>query len=158
MDTATAIAINNLFEETLLPLGICVGLPVCIVWLCIKSKINETNRRAEIIKLAIENNTQGDMNDLIAQLNTKSKKGSLKYKLLTRLQIGAVSTAFGFGLLVFALWQDFSGGMNPVELRNYYLWSIIALLAGTAIIILFFISKNMLKQELEAENQSAQKN
>ena len=35
------------------PLGICVALPVLIVWLVVRARQNETNRRAEILLKAI---------------------------------------------------------------------------------------------------------
>lgn len=155
MDTATAI--TELFNETILPLGICVGLPIGIVWLSIKKKINETNKQAEIVKLAIENNTQVDMSKLIPELNEKRQPKGLKYRLLTRLQLGGVSAAIGLGLLIFALWQDFCGGMDSGELKYYYLWSLITLFVGLVVIIIFFVSKNLLKEEMEAECKSAQK-
>lgn len=142
-------ALETLFEA-LIPICICAVLPVLIVWLYMRNKSNETNRRAEIMKLAIENNTQQtDLNGLLSSLNKKEK--GVKERLLNRLQLGAMSTALGLALLGAAIWQDYQGGTGTEDLQNMYLGGAIFLLVGIAVIITFFISKKMLKQEMEAE-------
>lgn len=142
-------ALETLFDA-LVPIGICVVLPVLVVWLIVRNKSNETNRRAEIMKLAIENNTQQtDLSGLLSSLNKKEK--GVKERLLNRLQLGTMSTALGLALLGAAIWRDYQGGIDPEGLQNLYLGGAIFLLVGIAVIITFFISKKMLKQEMEAE-------
>lgn len=142
-------ALETLFGA-LIPIGICVVLPVLVVWLIVRNKLNETNRRAEIMKLAIENNTQQtDLSGLLSSLNKKEK--GVKERLLNRLQLGAMSTALGLALLGAAIWRDYQGGADPEDMQNLYLGGAIFLLVGIAVIITFFISKKMLKQEMEAE-------
>lgn len=155
MDTATAI--TSFFEDTILPLGIIVGLPVSIVWIFFKQEMNKTNKRAELIKLAIEHNTQADLSALITQINDNAKTGSLKNRLLVRLQWGAILTALGLGGLIFALWQDFCNGYDTEELSTVYFGSLTSFFVGIFIIIVFFVSKKMLKDELEAESKAARK-
>ena len=41
-------------EGILIPLGVCVVLPVLVVWLVMRKKTNETNRRTEVMLAAIE--------------------------------------------------------------------------------------------------------
>ena len=41
-------------DKLLIPLGICVVLPVMIVWLVNRTRQNETNRKTEIMLKAIE--------------------------------------------------------------------------------------------------------
>ena len=48
-------------EEVLIPIGICVVLPIIIVWLNMRRKTNETNRRTEVLLAAIEKNPDLDM-------------------------------------------------------------------------------------------------
>ena len=149
-------ALDSLFEA-LIPISICAVLPVLIVWLYMRNKTNETNRRAEIMKLAIENNTQQtDLSGLLSSLNKKEK--GVKERLLNRLQLGAMSTALGLALLGAAIWQDYQGGAGPESLQDMYLAGAIFLLVGIAVIITFFISKKMLKQEMEAEAEEKANN
>lgn len=149
-------ALETLFQA-LIPISICAVLPVLIVWLYMRNKTNETNRRAEIMKLAIENNTQQtDLSGLLSSLNKKEK--GVKERLLNRLQLGAMSTALGLALLGAAIWQDYQGGAGPESLQDMYLAGAIFLLVGIAVIITFFISKKMLKQEMEAEAEEKANN
>ena len=112
-------ALETLFQA-LIPISICAVLPVLIVWLYMRNKTNETNRRAEIMKLAIENNTQQtDLSGLLSSLNKKEK--GVKERLLNRLQLGAMSTALGLALLGAAIWQDYQGGAGPESLQDMYL-------------------------------------
>ncbi len=144
--------LTELVVAGLFPIGCSVVMPIVIVWLVMKRKANETNKRAELVKFAIEHNTQVDVANLIEQLSG-SKAKNLKERLLTRLQWGCISTASGLAILVYSLWMDYKGGMATDDLSYYYLASGIALLIGIALIILFFISKKMLKQEIEAETK-----
>ena len=48
-------------EDFLVPIFICVVLPVAIVWLVARTKQNETNRKAEIMLKAIEAGTPVDL-------------------------------------------------------------------------------------------------
>lgn len=153
------LALETLFEA-LIPISICAILPIIIVWLYLKNKSNETNRRAEIMKLAIENNTQQtDLSGLLNSLNSKQK--GVKERLLTRLMWGGISTAIGLGILAATYWTD---NQNRVAYGHYapsqeeYFAGGIFLLVGIAIIITFFISKHMLKQEIEAEEKANGKN
>ena len=43
-------------EAILIPLGVCVALPVLIVWLVYRSRTNKDNRRAEVLIEAIKAN------------------------------------------------------------------------------------------------------
>ena len=48
--------------DILLPIGVCVVLPVTIVWLIMRTRQNETNRKAEIMLKAIEAGVAVDPN------------------------------------------------------------------------------------------------
>ena len=43
-----------MMEDIILPLFMCVVMPVTIVWLVMRTKQNETNKMAEIMLKAIE--------------------------------------------------------------------------------------------------------
>ena len=49
-------------DKLLIPLGICVVLPVMIVWLVNRTRQNETNRKTEIMLKAIEAGATIDAN------------------------------------------------------------------------------------------------
>ena len=48
------------FFDALIPISICVVLPILIVWLIGRVKQNETNRKAEIMLKALDNGAKID--------------------------------------------------------------------------------------------------
>lgn len=154
---STAEMFVTIFEDTLLPISICVGLPVTIIWIYIQGRMNETNRRSELIKLAIENNSQIDIAKLVEQLNGKPQVKNMKYRLLRLLQIGCVLTGLGSAIMAYIMWMVFYAGMpgnwaDDLQLIGYGL-----LFIGISLIIAFYVSKKVMKRELEAEAEAAEK-
>ena len=56
-----------------------VALPVLIVWLNNRKRINETNQRTQIVLAAIEKNAETDVEDLLKKMAPQKKL--LKEKL-----------------------------------------------------------------------------
>ena len=68
------------YTSIIISLGICVVLPVLIVWLIMRKQTNDTNKRTEIILAALEKNPNLQIEEFIKQLNPPKK--SLKKELL----------------------------------------------------------------------------
>ncbi len=138
--------------SVLVPIGICVVLPVLIVWLTQRGKAHETNKRTEIVLAAINANKNIDVEDFLKKL--EPPKSSVKERLLKKLNSGLVCLAVGLGLTGFALYQDYAeeGGSN---LELFYLGGALMTLIGIALLITYFYSKRMLAKELEAEGNAA---
>ena len=139
-------------EETIIPIGICVILPIIIVWLIMRRKTNETNRRTEVLLAAIEKNPDMDMEDFIKKMNPKTK--TTKERLMNRLLWGLVFIAIGASTLLSALYQDYQGGAG-LDYFPIYSGSGCLLLIGISFVAVFFISKRMLAKEIEAEEEKA---
>ena len=135
-------------EETIVPIGICVILPIIIVWLIMRRKTNETNKRTEVLLAVIEKNPDLDMEDLIRKMNPKSK--TTKERLMSRLLWGLVFIAIGTSTLLSALYQDYQGGAS-VDYFAIYSGCGCVLLIGISFVAVFFISKRMLAKEIEIE-------
>ena len=144
--------IIDLAEETIVPIGICVILPIIIVWLIMRRKTNETNRRTEVLLAAIEKNPDMDMEDFIRKMNPKTK--TTKERLMNRLLWGLVFIAIGTSLLLSVLYQDYQGGA-ALDYFPIYSGSGCLLLIGISFVAVFFISKRMLAKEIEAEEKKA---
>ena len=146
--------IAEMFEElcqVMIPIGICVILPISIVMLYLRARKHETNKRTEILLAAIEKNAEIDVDDFLAKLAPPKK--SVKEMLITKLLWGSIVTAVGAGWLGITIYMDYFGGMSTSSLREFYLMSSILLLIGVAILIVFFVSKRMLAKELQAETE-----
>ena len=146
----------RIFENAILPIAICVGLPISVVWLYLRSRINETNHRSELIKLAIENNSQVDIAKLVEQLNGKQQARYLKFRLLRLLQAGCVLTGLGLGLMAYIMWMVFYAGLPGTYADDLQTIMYILLFVGISLIIAFVVSKKVMKRELEAEAEAAE--
>mgnify|MGYP003466999191 CR=1 FL=1 len=131
----------------------CVFLPIISimsVWLVMRNKANETNKRTEVLLAAIEKNSDLDIEDLIRKMNPKPK--ATKERLMSRLLWGLVFIAIGTSLLLSDIYVYIAGGViGPVDLFT----SGCLLLIGISFVAVFFISKRMLAKEIEAEEKKA---
>lgn len=145
------------FIEALIPIAICVVLPVLIVWLIGRVKQNETNRKAEIMLKALDNGAQIDADFFKSQRGSKLCCGNetIKESLLKRLTGACVTSLLGVAFLV--------GG---ILICNATSWSIedgpmcllapiggILLAIGIALFIVYFVGKRMLAKEIAAEEK-----
>lgn len=131
----------------------CVFLPIISimsVWLVMRNKANETNKRTEVLLAAIEKNSDLDIEDLIRKMNPKPQ--ATKERLMSRLLWGLVFIAIGTSLLLSDIYVYIAGGViGPVDLFT----SGCLLLIGISFVAVFFISKRMLAKEIEAEEKKA---
>ena len=135
----------------LIPLGCGCVLPIVVIWLGIRQKMNETNQRTQIVLAAIEKNPEMDIEELMKKISPKKKL--LKEKLLSNLLWGSVIALFGISILVYALLIDYRGGMDPDDLIRIYFTGGILLAIGIAFLAHYHISKKMLAKEIEAEER-----
>ena len=75
-------------DDILVPLGICVALPVMVVWLVMRHRTNETNRRTEIVLAAINKNSDVDVEEFLKKLNPPRK--SVKEKLMLKMMFASI--------------------------------------------------------------------
>ena len=87
--------------ELLVPIGVCVALPISIVYLILKRKIISENNKKEIILAALEKNADVNIEELVKKTSAPDKL--LKEKLLRKLQWGLMAVVLGIGLLLYWL-------------------------------------------------------
>ncbi|MBR5482160.1 MAG: hypothetical protein IKU85_10780 [Bacteroidaceae bacterium] len=141
----------DFLEEIIIPLSMCVAMPVMIVWIIFRKKTNDTNRRTEILLAAIEKNPDIDMEEFIRKMNPHNL--TIKEKLLRRLLYGSILSTIGICFMGTALWMDYKGGMSTNDLMGLYLCGSFFFFVGLSIIAVFFISKRMLAKEIEVEEK-----
>ena len=141
----------NDFFNLLIPLGCGCVLPIVVIWLGIRQKMNETNQRTKIVLAAIEKNPDMDIEELMKKISPKKKL--LKEKLLSKLLWGSVIALLGISILVYGLLIDYRGGMDPDDLIRIYFTGGILLAIGIAFLAHYHISKKMLAKEIEAEEK-----
>lgn len=148
-------ALSDLIDN-LIPIGICVVLPVLIVWLVMRKKTNDTNKRTEIALAALEKNSEIDVEAFFKQMNPQQKL--LKEKLLKKLLIGVMFTVLGIALLCFIIYMENKfPSLDEESLVIFYTASIVGLSVGFAYMINFFIGRRMLEKEIEIESKEKEK-
>jgi hypothetical protein len=135
----------------LVPIACGCVLPIMVVWLDIRKKMNETNQRTQIVLAAIEKNPDMDIEELIKKISPK--KRLLKEKLLSKLLWGSIITFLGVALIGFCIVQAFVGGMPTYALQQFSLIGAVLSGIGIAILVNYNIGRRMLAKEMEAEEQ-----
>ncbi|MBO4264011.1 MAG: hypothetical protein J5871_04965 [Bacteroidales bacterium] len=139
------------FTEALVPICICVVLPVLIVWLVGRVKQNETNRKAEIMLKALDNGAKIDADFF------RSQRGghTIKERLLNRLTRACVTGLMGVALISAAIFlqhlPDWTDNIEGVVF--FYLLGGTLIAVGISLFIVYFSGKKMLSKEMEAEEK-----
>lgn len=138
-----------------MPLGICVVLPVMIVWLVMRTRQNETNRKTEIMLKAIESGVTVNA-DLFKQ---RHETMTIKERLLKRLSSASVVSLIGVAILVICICMVPKNGNTMhsdaiAVLTVFMIVGGILLAIGLALFIVFFAGRKMLAKEMEAEVKS----
>ena len=138
--------------DILIPLGICVVLPVMIVWLVTRSRQNETNKKTEVMLKAIEAGAPIDAN--LFQDSVRKRK-SVKERLLNRLMMACIASLTGIFVITVGLVKWFVyGNVDGHQILSGILAGGIILAVGLALFIVFFVGRKMLATEMEAEGKS----
>ncbi len=138
-------------EEILVPIAICVVLPVMIVWLVTRARENETNRKTEIMLKAIESGATIDPNLLENQGHI-----TVKERLLKRLTGACVTSLLGVACIILNLvqWAKWGETLSRSTLSMTLAMGCILLAIGVALFIVYFVGRKMLSKEIEAEENS----
>lgn len=135
----------------LIPLGCGCVLPILVVWFAIRSRMNETNKRTEIVLAAIEKNPEMDIEELLKKISPKKKL--LKEKLLTKLLWGSLSTMLGLGLIGFGVYLGYTRTGGSDDPLTSICFGLTLLAIGIAFLINYYVGKKMLANEMEAEEK-----
>lgn len=141
-------------SNLLTPIGICVVLPVMVVWLVMRVKQNETNRKTEIMLKAIESGASIDVDFFKAQ---QMEAKTIKERLLKRLTGACVLSLLGVIMLVLGIYFASETVAVIVGKRVSPLILMVGgvlLAVGLALFAVFFVGKKMLAKEIEAEEKA----
>lgn len=136
--------------EVIVPIFICVVLPVMIVWLITRAKQNETNKRTEVMLKAIECGATVDDIDYF-KMPKENKKG-IKERLLEKLNGACVTSLMGAAFIVLGILKD--NGIVDLPMPFVTLAGAILLAVGIALFVTYFVGKKTLAKEIEAEEKA----
>lgn len=134
-------------EDILVSLGV-VALPVLIVSIIFRSVMAADRNRKEIILAALEKNPNLNVEDLVKRMNKSEKL--IKEKLLAKLQRGCLCCLMGVALVLLYFFLSVQ--------NEFLIIAGVALIAiGIAFLVGYFVGRRMLAREMEAEEQSMNK-
>lgn len=136
-------------REIIVLIGICVVLPVMLVWLVTRVRRNEIDKKTEVMLKAIESGATID-SDLFKEAPKKRK--STKERLLNRLICGCAASIIGAALTAIGIipWMT----LEDDYFAPLLIFGGISLAVGIALFIGFFVGRKMLAKEMEAEEKS----
>lgn len=128
--------------STLVPIFVCVVLPVAIVLIVFLAAMNSDNKRAKILIKAIESGNSIDT-DKLAQALQKPKK-SPREILNLRLLRGCIFGFIGLGLIIVGLVNYFTGiapefSDDPITVPMIF--GSISLAVGLSYLIVYFVTR-----------------
>lgn len=137
--------------NTFFLIGICVVLPIIVVFLNNRTIQNETNKKTEVLLKAIESGATIDPEYFKPQNNIKT----IKEKLLSRLTAAAIISFIGLAILIAGsiIWHLHMNNVSDFIVFSTCLGGI-ALGIGIALFVVYFIGKRMLAKEIKAEEDA----
>lgn len=128
-------------EEILVPIFVCVVLPVSIVLIISFTKMNGENKRAKIVIKAIEANKDVDTNQLIESL--KKPRKTANEILNAYLLRGCITLLLGIVFMSFGIYVR-----STCHDTSYYCYLIggILLAIGIGYLIVFFVARKQTKK------------
>ena len=131
----------------LIPICICVVLPVMVVWLVTRARIKKNEQKMAVLVKAIENGMEIDPELLVSE--TESSRNT-KMKLIKKLTAGIVCSIIGIALLVCPSLEAFDG---VAGFEMLYIIGGVMIAVGIAYIVTFFVGRKYLAPEIEAEER-----
>ena len=137
------------FGDIIKPVCILVVLPITLLWLYLRNRKYESEKRTEIVMAAIEKNGDIDVQEFFKNLN-KPKK-SVREKMILQLHwevlLGSIFTVFGLVVFIALGVMSFVGGIVDNKLiAMSCCWGIPTLALGAGMLIAYFSGRKMLKE------------
>ena len=143
-----------LVTDLLITLGVCVVLPVLIVWLILRFRKYDIDRKTEVVLKAMEAGIPIDEN----LLKSSKKPKSIKKDLVERLTGACVTFFMGIAFLSLSIWGKLIPGVKDYYFSHLSVPGGILLAIGIALFIAFFLGKKMLAKDIEAEEKALAEN
>lgn len=133
--------------QSLIPIAIVVVLPVLVVWLVMRTRQHEVDRKTEILMKSIENGAELSPDFFNMAKRPKSVKDKLMGYLTTAMVTGVIGLITMLAQVVYYstanLWADQSG--FPLV---FMCFSGIILAVGIAFLIVYYVGKRTWAKEL----------
>ncbi len=140
-------------SEILVPIFVCVVLPVAIVLIVFLTDMNKDKQRTKIIIKAIESGNI-DTDKLVEALGDRRKPRRTPGERLTRrLLRGCIFSLIGIVIIVTDLLGCFGEGGFMGEGISSMMLGGVSLAVGVSFLIVYFVTKKQLPEEVRNERE-----
>lgn len=138
----------------LIPIAICVVLPVSIVWIYYKSVNNTENRRADILLKAIETNNDIDTDKLAEAFAGSQKRRTPRQLLNLRLLRGCIFGLVGIMLMIVCA-VTYNGGPIAKDEVSFPLLvlGLVSFAIGVSYLVVYFVTRKAVEKEESEEEE-----
>lgn len=140
-------------QAVFVPLGICVALPVLIVWIVFRATMNSDNKRAAVLIEAIKANNNVDTADLAKafQKPRKSEREILNGRLLRGCIWGSLGLIFTICSIIF-----YPCGIieDAEEFSTMLLIGLCMMGIGASYLAVYFTSRKNIEAEEKANKEA----
>ena len=134
-----------MLAEILIPISICVVLPIAIVAIIAYVRMNNDNQRTQVLLKAIEANNNIDADKLAESLRKSSKIKSPREVLNFRLLNGCIFSFLGLGIVLAGLYLMITLPDSSEKLRFFlYLIAAVAFAIGFGNLVVYFVTRKQL--------------
>lgn len=134
-------------EEIVIPIGICVVLPVAIVLIVSLARMYSENKRTQIIVKAIEANNSIDADKLAESLKKPTR--SAREMLNLRLLRGCICSLIGLVLVVIGLVNMYGAGSSFASVKEIWMCGGVLFAIGISYLIVYFLTRKQIKDTEE---------
>lgn len=137
------------FGDIIKPIFILVVLPITILWLYLRNRKDENEKRTKIVMAAVEKNGEIDVQEFFKNLNKPRK--TVREKLVMQLHwevlLGSVFTAFGLVVFIVLAMLAIGFGITKDDvIAMCCVCGIPTLTLGAGLLIAYFSGKKMMKE------------
>ena len=138
---ATDRILNNLFNA-LIPIGICVILPIIVITLAMRTRRHEVDKKTEVMLKAVENGAQLDPAFFESAARAGCKEKTVKDKLMGYLITACITSGIGLLLsIVSIVFLALKVDLNPAAILVLLIPCAILLAVCIAFFIVYYIGK-----------------
>lgn len=149
LSTETVRYVTNLLQDIFITGGICVVLPITIVWFIIRYRTNRMERKMEILMKTVENGQQVDP-ALLTNMEEGEGKARLKNNLLNRLASGIFFILGGVSLIIAMIVSYVVE--EYIDSGIFFIGGVCVSL-GVGLLVSYFVGRKLLAKEIEAEEK-----
>lgn len=132
---------------TLVPIFVCVVLPVSIVWLVSRAGVNRDRQRSQVVIEALKNNPDIDINDILKTYSVKDK--TPQEKLQNRLLRGVLFSILAVAITVFVIFDVYGLGNQGMLVLDIVFYGL-----GISNMVVFFLQRKQLAESQQNNNNT----